>query len=42
MIWRVTYAGVDLDTARSEAWSIARKPDEAVAFAEKHLKAHQY
>jgi uncharacterized protein (TIGR01244 family) len=42
MIWRVTYAGVDLDTARSEARSIALKPDEAVAFAEKYLKAHQY
>ena len=41
MIWRVTDAGVGLDTARSEARSIALKPDEAVAFAEKYLKAHQ-
>ena len=41
MIWRVTDAGVELDTARSEAQSIALKPDEAVAFAEQYLKAHQ-
>jgi len=40
MIWRVTDAGVKLATARSEAQSIALKPDEAVGFAEKYLEAH--
>jgi len=42
MIWRVKDDGVKLDTARSEAQSIALKPDEAVAFAEKYLEAHQH
>ena len=42
MIWRVTDAGVELDTARAEAQSIALKPDEAVGFAEKYLETHRH